>query len=432
MKNNKGCCKSMLLNRVVAALVLGGVSVAVSAQETVPTDESEVLFEQGMEALEDDRVQSAMRAFQSILSQQPGLHRARLELALAYYKALQYEEARRHAQQVLDDPQTPPEVRVTVLAFLAQVDRDQQAFLVKHTFKPSIGLGLMYDSNVNVGPGTDIVEEIPGATLSASSLERSDTALVLTAGLSHRYQPGRTFVFGERTAGFLWQSQANLYHRAYNDEDEFDLTVLTASTGPAWVVLRHWRANLALTVDRIWLGNEELAWFASVNPAVTWQFNNGELTWDATFTDRRYDDSADSGREGFYRATGLSLGRYFLQRKVAAQVGARLLDFQADDDRYGHDGFELLAGVIVKTWPGGTVYARGNFRDVQYVGDEAIGEARDERERRLSAGFQHDFRTGYLDKWTLGGGIQYTENDSNISYFNYDRRQVMLNLGRTF
>lgn len=432
MNNNKESLKPKLLNRVIAALVLGGLSLAAGAQETAPTDESEVLFEEGMEALEDDRLQSAMRAFQSILSQQPGLHRARLELALAYYKALQYEDARRHAQQVLDDPQTPPEVRVTVLAFLAQVERDQQAFLVKHTFKPSIGLGLMYDSNVNVGPGTDIVEEIPGATLSATSLERSDNAVVLTAGLSHRYQPGKTYAFGERTAAFLWQTQANLYHRAYNDEDEFDLTVLTASTGPAWVVLRHWRANLALTVDRIWLGGEELAWFASLNPAVTWQFNNGELTWDTTFTDRRYDESADSGREGFYRATGLSLGRYFLQRKVAAQVGARLLDFQADADRYGHDGYELLAGVIVKTWPGGTVFARANRRDVQYDGDEAVGVARDERERRLSAGFQHDFRAGYLEKWTLGGAIQYTDNDSNISYFNYDRRQVMLNLGRTF
>lgn len=432
MNNNKEHLDLNPLYRLIAALVLGCAAVTAGAQETAPADENEALFEQGMEALEDDRPLSAMRVFQSILAQQPGLHRARLELALAYYRALQYEEARRHAQQVLDDPQTPPEVRVTVLAFIAQVERDQRAFLVRHTFKPSIGMGLMYDSNVNVGPGTDIVEEIPGASLSPTSLERSDSAVVLTAGLSHRFQPGKTFNFGERMAAFLWQSQVNLYHRAYNDEDEFDLSVLSASTGPAWVVLRHWRANLALTVDRIWLGGEELAWFASVNPAVTWQFDNGELTWDAIVTDRRYDESADSGREGTYKATGLSLGRYFQQRKVAAQVGARLLDFDADSDRYAHDGFELLAGLIVKAWPGGTVYARANYRDVEYDGIETVGLARDERERRLAAGFQHDFRAGRLEKWTLGGGIQYTENDSNISYFNYDRRQVMVNVGRTF
>jgi hypothetical protein len=199
------------------------------------------------------------------------------------------------------------------------------------------------------------------------------------------------------------------------------------------VVLRQWRANLALTVDRIWEGGDELAWFASLNPAVTWQFNNGELTWDATFTDRRYDDNSRQRARGYLPGHRIVAGAVF----PAAQVrrpGRRawLLDFQADDDRYGYDGFELLAGLVVKAWPGGTLYARANHRDVQYDDDESVGVARDERERRFAAGFQHDFSAGYLDKWTLGGGIQYTDNDSNISYFSYDRRQVMVNLGRTF
>lgn len=432
MNNNREAFKVVVLHRLLASLLLGGLSVSIGAQEAAPIDESEQLFKAGMEALEENRLQSAMRAFQSILSQQPSLHRARLELALAYYQALQYDDARQHAQQVLDDPQTPPEVRVTVLAFLAQLEKDQQAFMVRHTFEPSIGVGLMYDSNVNVGPGSDIVEEIPGASLTPDSVERSDNAVVLTAGLSHRFQPGKTYVVGEHTAAFIWQSQANLYNRAYNDEDDFDLTVMTASTGPAWVVLRQWRANLALTVDRIWEGGDELAWFYSLNPAVTWQFNNGELTWDAAFTERHYDNSEDAGREGNYRATGLSLGRYFLQRKYAAQFGVRVMDFEADDDRYGYEGYELLAGLVIKAWSGGTLYARANHRDVQYDDDEAVGVARDEIERRLAAGFQHDFSAGHLDKWTLWGGIQYTDNESNISYFNYDRRQVMFNLGRTF
>jgi hypothetical protein len=119
------------------------------------------------------------------------------------------------------------------------------------------------------------------------------------------------------------------------------------------------------------------------------------------FTERHY-DNAGHGREGIYRATGLSLGRYFLQRKYAAQVGVRVLDFEADDDRYGYEGYEMLAGLVVKAWPGGTLYARANHRDVQYDDNEAVGVARDEIERRLAAGFQHDFSAGHLDKWTLG------------------------------
>lgn len=417
--------------------------MSVQAQDIVPaaaeTDGSEALFEQGMKALEDDRLRSAMKAFQSILSQQPGLHRARLELAVAYYRSLQYAEARRLAQEVLDDPQTPPEVRVTVLAFLAQIQKDEAAAAVRHEFKPSVSAGLMYDSNVNVGAGTDIIEELPGFTLTPESLEQSDNALVLTAGLAHTFQPGKTYQFGERTALLLWQSQANLYNRAYNDLDDFDLTVLTGSTGPALVMLRHWRALLPLSIDRVWFGGSELAWYTSLNPTITWQFNNGELTWDATLTDRDYDDKrstiegGDGGREGIYKATGLSLGRYFNQRRVATQIGARLLDFEADEAQFGYDGYEVLLGVILKAWPGGTLYGRANYRDVEYDGPElSIPQTRDEEERRLALGFQHDIRSGHLDKWTLSGGIQYTDNESNISYFNYDRRQLMINLGRTF
>lgn len=424
------------LSAVSAAVfaLLGGLAGPASAAD------EEAVFKEGMDALEDDRLKSAIKAFQSILSQQPGLHRARLELAVAYYRSLQYAEARRLAQQVLDDPQTPPEVRVTVLAFLAQIQKDEQAAAVRHEFKPSVSVGMMYDSNVNVGPSSEIIEtDIGSLVLSPGSREQSDSATLLAAGVAHKFQPGITYDVGERTASFLWQSQANFYNRAYQDLDEFDLSVLNLSTGPALLVLRHWRANLALNVDRIWLGGSELAWFTSLSPAVTWQFNNGELTWDAVVTDRRYDDDrpsaqdGDGGREGTYKATGVTLGRYFNQRKVAGQVGARLLDFSADEDRYGNNGYELLAGVIVKAWPNGTVYGRANYRSVEFDAVEPVfNVARDEQERRLAAGFQHDFKGGRMDKWTVNGGIQYTDNSSNVSIFDYDRRQITLNLGRTF
>lgn len=425
---------STRLSTLYAAMLAAAFTAGVApVQAAAPANGEEALFKEGMQALEDDRLQSAMKAFQSILSQQPGLHRARLELAVAYYRSLQYAEARKLAQTVLDDPQTPPEVRVTVLAFLAQIQKDEAAMAVRHQFKPSISAGFMYDSNVNVGPSSDLVEGNPQLILLPGSQARSDNALVLAAGLAHTFQPGKTYQFGERTASFLWQSQANLYNRAYHDMDEFDLTILTGSTGPALIVLNHWRANLALSVDRLWLGDSELAVFTSLNPAVTWQFNNGEVTWDAVLTDRRYDESGNTGREGTYKATGVALGNYFQQRKVATQIGARLLDFSADNDRYGNDGYELLAGVIVKAWPGGTLYGRANYRDVKYDANEPLFNlARDESERRLAAGFQHDIKTGYLEKWTVNGGIQYTDNSSNISIFDYDRRQVSLNLGRTF
>ncbi len=144
--------------------------------------------------------------------------------------------------------------------------------------------------------------------------------------------------------------------------EDYDLTILTGSTGPALVMLRHWRANLALNVDRIWLGGNELAWYSSLNPAVTWQFTDGELTWDATVTDRRYDETSMPDVKVPIMGTGLALGNYFQQRKVATQVGVRLVGFNAEDDFLGYDGYELLAGLIIKAWPNGTLYARANYR----------------------------------------------------------------------
>lgn len=426
------------LRALISGLILG--TAGVPAAHAATSEENEALFKQGMEALEDDRLKSAMEAFHSILSNQPALHRARLELAVAYYKAFQYEEAQKLAQTVLDDPHTPPEVRVTVLAFLAQVKKDQEAFTQRHEFKPSFALGYMYDSNVNVGPSSDIVQ-IDGGTLTLipGSTERSDDASVMALGFTHRYQPGKTFEFGERTAVFLWQTEAGLYHREYSSEDEFNLSVLSLSTGPAWVVLRHWRANLALRGEYVWLSNSELALLTSINPAVTWQFQDGELTLDATVTDRDYEDGrpsilgGDGGREGTYMAVGPSLGHYFNKRKVAAQIGVRAVDFDAEEDRYSYDGYELYAGVNVKTWEGGSVYGRVSYRDVEYDGVEPFfGIARDEDEQRYALGVRHEFKDGYLNKWSLGGSFQYTENDSNLSLYDYDREQVMVNLGRTF
>lgn len=441
MKRDIAYAAKRLLWRLIGGVVMAMVGAGAGAQTgAAPSaDVDEELFKKGMEALEDDRLKSAIEAFHSILSNQPSLHRARLELAVAYYRAFRYEEAQKLAQVVLDDPTTPPEVRVTILAFLAQVKQDQQQFAVRHHVEPSISLGYMYDSNVNVGPASDVVQ-IGDQTLTlVEGGERTDNAVVLSAGVAHRYQPGKTFEFGERTAVFLWQSDIGLYHREYNAEDEFNLSVLSASTGPAWVVLRHWRANVAVRAEYIWLGNAKLALFTSLNPAVTWQFKDGELTWDAIVTDRNYADDrstaegGDAGREGIYWATGPSLGRYFMRRKLAAQVGVRAVGFGAEDDRFGYDGYEAYAGANLKAWTGGSLFARVSYRDLDYDGEEpGFGTARDEAERRLLLGFEHEFRDGYLSKWILGGALQYTWNESDIPIYDYDRRQLMLNLGKTF
>lgn len=401
--------------------------------------EVEAWFEQGMGALEEERLKSAIEAFNNILDRDPTLNRVKLELALSYYRSLRYEQAEALAKEVLDDPQTPPEVRVTILAFLAQVKRDSERYGQKHEITPYLSLGVMHDSNVNVGP-TDgdirIGDTGDTATLAPSSLKKSGNAGVLNVGVDHLYQSGKRVQLGERTGMMVWQSGANVYWRRYHDFNDYDLLVASVNTGPAVLVLRHWRASLQVRSEFLDLGARALGWFNSVNPEVTWQFNNAELTWDGLYTHRYYHKDVDSGREGEYLATGLNYGRYFNNRRVAATTGVRGIRFLADDDQFGYSGVQLSAGISSRTYSTGTVYARGRYGYYDYDGEVPLFQkAREEKEYIGTLGLTHEFKQpdDLMKGWIANIFWEGTHNDSNIGQlYSYERNQLMLELSRDF
>ena len=104
--------------RVVAcfALCLAGSALGPAhAQATADGVQQE--FDAALAAIEQQRLRTARQRLTSLLAANPSLSRARLELARVHYLSRDYADARREAQQVLDDPNTPPAVRATVLAF---------------------------------------------------------------------------------------------------------------------------------------------------------------------------------------------------------------------------------------------------------------------------------------------------------------------------
>ncbi|MAY42127.1 MAG: hypothetical protein CMI05_07465, partial [Oceanospirillaceae bacterium] len=140
--------------------ILSGVVLSVMASSVIAADtteeqfDPEAFFKQGMKEREEGAPYKSIESFQTILSNKPALHRARLELAVAYMQTLQYQEAEQQAQAVLDDPQTPPSVRVSILAFLAQLKKDAEQLIPQHDHKFNLSAGILFDSNVNVGPSS--------------------------------------------------------------------------------------------------------------------------------------------------------------------------------------------------------------------------------------------------------------------------------------
>ena len=399
--------------------------------------EIEDYFEEGMAALEEDRLATAIEKFRNILVIDPSLDRARLELALAYHRTLRYEEAERLAQQVLDDPLTPPDVRVTVLAFLAQVKRDSEIYGQKNQFTPFVMGGFMRDSNVNVGPTTaDIRIGDVDQTLTQQSLKQADNAYVLNTGIDHLYQSGKRVQLGERTGMLLWQSGASVYSRQYNKASDYDMVVASLNTGPAILMLRHWRASLQLQTDYMTLGDKALGWFHSVKPSMTWQQKDSEFTWDANYTRRFYHQDIDKEREGDYVTTGLSGGRYFDNRRVVLSAGARVIKLFADDDQYGYKGFQVNAGVSTDTYRNGSAYARAQYGYYDYDGKDSIAQkAREEDEYIATLGLSHEYNEpgDLLKGWVANLFWERTENDSNIGQlYSYKRYQGMVSLSRNF
>lgn len=391
-------------------------------------------FATALQAIDEDRLKTARELLDDIVTSNPSMHRARLELARAQYLSMDYASARREAQRVLDDPNTPPSVRTTVLAFLAQIDEDEKNFGIRHQWTPSIYLGLMYDTNVNVGPNQDVVEI--GGTRFAVDDEKSDLAAVINPGITHTYNPGKRFQWGEHSGYLLWQSALSGYYRRYFDEDDFNLGVLTARTGPIWVVPRHWRASIGLQADQIWLGDDRLALFASLNPAITWQIGSAtEFGLEGVLTRRTYNRDRDSVREGWYKWAGATLGHYFFGKKLAVKGGAGYAWFDTDDnaERFAYEGPDIYLGAVAQTWTNGSVFARVGYRNFDFQGDEpGFGRERDDDEYRYTLGFQHNIGSGVLRKWALTGSWVHTDNQSNVPIYDYDRDQFSLGLSRNF
>jgi len=422
------------LKQLSVSLLAIGLLCGMNSQ--IMAADAEAEFKKAVSARDDGDLADSIVIFQSILSEEPSLHRARLELAVAYYRSTQFDEAEKHAQKVLDDPSTPATVRLSIIAFLAKIKSERKRFTaVKSTFRPSVSVGFLHDTNVNVGPSSSAID-IGTQTLriNAGSEPQSDSAFTASVGLNHSYQTGKIVKVGGRSAAVLWQSQAALYTKQYEDLSEFNLDVVSLSTGPAFIVPKHWRGKVSLRLDNIELGSDRLALYTSLLPSSTWQLNNStELTVDASFVDRDYKQTSDEARDSFYKSIGVSMGKRYSNAKVSVQAGLNFFDEDADNDRFSRDGFKASVGASWKAWKEGAIYTKFSQRETKHDAPEpGFGVKRDERSQEFVLGFRHKFGGKYLDKWVVNGKYSNTDNNSNVDLYTYDREVTSVTLSRSF
>ncbi|MBI5926829.1 MAG: hypothetical protein HY836_14660 [Aquabacterium sp.] len=409
---------------LACGLLVSGVAGAADVDEQ---------YRQGLYQRETGQPYSAIETLDSVLAANPGLNRVRLELAVAYYRTLNYAKAQEHAQRVLDDPKTPEAVRLSVLSFLKQIELEQRAATAeRNKLEPAVSVGLFADSNVNAGPDTALLGN--GLVLNDSSLAKSDWGYLAQASLTHTWQSQSPVRMGENTARYGWTTQFSGYQKTYKRYGEFDLGVLSVATGPTLVIDKLGRANLNMQADYLTLGGEYLGTFSSLSPSVTARVGrDGELTLDAQWMYRNFKREVDEGRNGHQQAVGLSYGQLFLSGRLALQGGYKVTREDAVDERFSNRGDEVFVGGRYRAWQGGDLFTRASWRVSDFDGAEpTFGVARHELEQRFELGASHRFQSGFLEKWQFATTLTRVTNKANLSLYAYTRDTVFFTLGRTF
>ncbi|RZK99560.1 MAG: hypothetical protein EOP36_18930 [Rubrivivax sp.] len=418
----------------VAALVAGLSCLAtlhVQAQ-SAPTS-LEAQYREGLYQRETGRPYSAIETLESILAANPTLNRARLEVAVAYYRTLNFAKARAQAQAVLDDPTTPEAVRLSVLSFIKQLELDEAAaFGRPHKLDYSLSLGAVYDSNVNAGPDNAVLPG--GLVLEPGATDKSDSGYLLQAGISHSWLSPTPVRSGESTGRFGWNSSVGVYYKGYGRYNEYNLGVLTAATGPALIMGKNWRGNLSFQADRLTLGDKKLALYTSVSPSATWRLGSGnEFTADAQLAYRNFARPEDQARDSHYNSLGFSYGGLYNSNRLTVQAGVRTFDEDAQEARYSNNGYEVFMGGRQNVWTGGDLFARAAWRHSGYDDVEPIyGIVRREDEYRLEFGASHQFDTGWLDQWQGAATFTIIQNKANLVLYEYDRNTLQITLGRSY
>lgn len=410
----------------LAVIVLAVLSFSTAdAEEALDPQQ---LFDEAMQMRASGEIFAAIETFEQILSRQPGLQRARLELAVAYHQARRFYDAREQLMMVYNDPDTPETVKLTITAYLAQLGSDEKSIGKRTSSSVFVSTGLFTDSNVNLGPTVEAV--------SPTSRETSGSGVVAMASYSHVSRATGPFIIHSKPVNLAWHSQATVYGKMHTgEENEYNLHVLGLTTGPEMISDKNWRAAFNIKIDKAYFGGDPYSFNIGLYPAFTLVFGDTEILFENLTTVR--DFSQDTGLNGVAKMYGMGITQFFQRQTMAVEAGMRYHNNGADAQFLHADGIEFYAGGQMPLWYSARGYLQVSNRAYDYAAadpDNALhpATARDETETRTTLGISHDFREGMLKSWSLNGQLAHTTNNSNLDEFDYDRNVFELNLRRYF
>lgn len=417
---------------MVSALLVSSFSASVVAVE-VPKELNQSFLE-AIKLRDEGNVFASIELLEQLIASQPQHKRAELELAVAFYRARLYADAKVYAKSVLSDPNTPDSVKETIQVFLDQVNAEQEATdKNRHRWGGSFGVGVGFDNNVNASPESSVIN-INGVEFSLAPNSVSQEAKYGTVSLlgRHAYVIPGTIGLGIRPVQREWVSALNFYRKAYSEESDYNLDVITFSTGMDFISTTNWRASLAARVDAIRLGNTHLGWFKGLNGSYTLVEGVNEFTFTADVTQQEYDDAANANREGVRTGLGAEILHQF-SSSVAGKVGLNIALMNAKEDFKTYQSKLLQTGLYYTAMDNVMLYGELNYRLLDYDGVEPVyNYSRNEHQAQGVLGATLSIKEGHLADWGVGIRLSAINNTSDVSIYDYSRTDVSLDLSKQF
>jgi len=392
----------------------------------------EVLFADAMKYRKDGDLFKAIELLETILSHQPNLSRARLELAVSYHITRRYNDAKKLLTTVLNEEDTPDEVKLSITAYLAQLNNDTLTSDQRSSSSMFFSAGAFTDSNINLGPGKDFTGVTP------ESQEKSGSGGQFMFTYAHRARASQALHINKSIVDFEWLTQATAYSKAYvSGNSDFNLSILALNTGPALIATKSWRAALNFKLDKILFGNDDYAEYVGINPLFTYTIvDDLEITFENRTTAREYDQQDAKGLTGTKTLWAIDVAKFYPNQGIGLQAGIKYHDNGAKDASLHFTGAELYFGGQMAAWTNANAYMTISTRDYGYKapdGTFSTTTARDDTEILAVLGVSHNFKgKSFLKSWTLNAQYTFTDNSSNINEFEFDRNIFEINLRRYF
>jgi len=367
----------------------------------------------GVAAVDTGHAGEGVLALERYIIRFPDNDRARLELARGYFVLGEMVRAREEFDAVARK-NPPPGVQATIDRFMDQIQSQETRYSTTATGYVEIGGG--YDSNVNSGVGNPLINvpTLGTVQLAQAGVKSGSSFMHLGAGgnFSYPIAPGMALVGGASYEGKLHEN---------GFDQQFDQYALNAQGGVSYIKDKDlWRAQLHLST--LYVDYNRFRDFMSLAGEWHRQLDEFNRIWvSGTYGRLQYPASpvrdADlyGGSVGWRRAFVGAMQPVF---ELAAGYAEERNDFSPVRNDLSRDIY-IARGSLALTpaaqWglSVGATYTKSRFK----AADPLFAATRDDDYWGLELGVSYRLTR----KVTLRGDYQRSDNQSNISLYQYRR-----------